>query len=348
MNTLEKIIRDIIAAQGAISLAAYMELALQHPEYGYYRVREPIGRTGDFVTAPEISQMFGEMIGVWCAEVWRGLGKPDPFALIELGPGRGTMMRDILRATSNVSSFHCAKKLFLIDSDLALRKTQRENLAGDMPRYVEELAHIAPMPALIVANEFFDSLSVRQFEKTFQGWSERMVTVKDDDLVISLRGLEEAETFLIPISMRDAAPGTVVELCPKAQILMRALARRLATQKGAMLMIDYGYTAPSGTATVQAASNHTYADIFERPGEVDLTAHVDFTTLAEIAREAGLEVSPVLGQGEFLKNLGIKIRADMLKNRATIPQAAAIDAELHRLIDADQMGILFKVMEIKG
>jgi len=348
MNALEKIIRDIIEGQGAISLAAYMELALQHPDYGYYRVREPIGREGDFITAPEISQMFGEMIGVWCAETWRSFDKPDPFALIELGPGRGTMMRDIMRATSNVGGFHTAKNLYLIDSDKALRKSQREKLADDAPHYVERVDQIAPMPSLIIANEFFDALPVRQFEKGFRGWCERMVTVANDALSFTLRPLDEGEDVLIPAETREAKPGTVVEVSPKCQMIMRDLARRLATQRGAMLIVDYGYVAPSGSATVQAVSAHNYANLFERPGEIDLTAHVDFTALAETARDAGLEVSSIIGQGEFLTNLGIEIRADSLKKKATLPQSAAIDVALHRLIDNEQMGNLFKAMEVRG
>jgi len=311
-------------------------------------VRQPLGRTGDFVTAPEVSQMFGEMIGVWCAETWRSLEKPDPFALVELGPGRGTMMHDILRATTKVSGFHEARRLCLFDSDKALRAEQREKLGDDEPRYFDSIDHLPPMPALIIANEFFDALPVRQFEKTFRGWSERMVTVQDDTLVTTLRALEDEEGDLIPPDMRKSLPGTVIEISPKAQEVMRDLTRHLATRKGAMLIIDYGYTAPSGSATVQAVSNHNYADIFERPGEVDLTAHVDFTTLAQIARDTGLEVSPVIGQGEFLKNIGIEIRADALKKHATPQQAADIHSALHRLTDEAQMGTLFKAMEVRG
>jgi NADH dehydrogenase [ubiquinone] 1 alpha subcomplex assembly factor 7 len=348
MNALETIIREIIGKQGAISLAAYMELALQHPEHGYYRVREPIGRTGDFVTAPEVSQMFGEMLGVWCAEVWRAMGKPDPFALVELGPGRGTMMQDILRATANVGGFHDAKKLCLLDSDKALRGQQRKAIGENAPRYIENISQLPSMPAIIVANEFFDALPIRQFEKTFQGWAETMVTVADEALVMTKRTMAEGELNLIPPDKRDADPGMVIEISPKAQNMLRDLVRHIATQKGAMLMIDYGYVASSGASTVQAVSNHAYASIFERPGEVDLTAHVDFTTLARLVEEMGASVLPIIGQGEFLKNLGIKIRADGLKKQATMPQAAEIDVALHRLIDVEHMGQLFKVMEIRA
>ena len=348
MTPLERIIREIIAAQGSISLAAYMELALQHPTYGYYRVREPVGRTGDFITAPEVSQMFGEMIGVWCAEAWRMLGKPDTFALVELGPGRGTMMRDILRATAHVAGFHDAKKLYLIDSDEALRGEQQATLGGYVPHYCADISELPPSPTLLVANEFFDALPVRQFEKTFQGWSERRVAVVEDALTLVLSPLDVVEANLIPAALREALPGTIVETSAQAQNLMRDVARHLVAYKGSMLLIDYGYVSPSGSATVQAVSQHAYADIFERPGEVDLTAHVDFTALSESAREVKAQVSDVIGQGEFLQNMGIDIRTENLKKHAAEPQSTDIDAALHRLTDSAQMGELFKVIEIKG
>ena len=289
------------------------------------------------------------MIGVWCAEAWKNMGKPERFALVELGPGRGTMMRDILRATAKVAGFSAAKNLYLIDSDKALRKIQREKLADEEPFYVDSVDRIPSMPSLIIANEFFDALPLRQLEKGFRGWTERMVVIdKKDALALQPRALDEAELNLVPLAMREAAPGTIFEFAPQAQTVMRDLSRRLATQKGALLIVDYGYVASSGAATLQAVSQHKFADIFDRPGEVDLTGHVDFAALAEIARDAGLDVSPIIGQGEFLANFGIEIRADGLKRRATLPQAAAIEAELHRLIDEDQMGTLFKVMEING
>ncbi len=348
MSPLDKIIRQIIAAQGALSLAAYMELALQNPDHGYYRVREPLGREGDFVTAPEISQMFGEMIGVWCAEAWRELGAPDSFVLIELGAGRGTMMRDALRATAKVAGFHAAKKLYLIESNQVLRDRQRETLADYAPQFIDDIVQAPPMPVLILANEFFDALPVRQFEKTFRGWGERMVTVEGDALALSLRPMTDAETALIPAVLREASPGAVFEFSPQAQHIMRDLSRAVAANQGAMLIIDYGFVAPSGAPTVQAVSRHAYANILERPGKVDLTAHVDFTSLGQAAHHAGLNVSPVIGQGEFLRNLGIAIRAESLKKQATPDQAAAIDEALLRLTDDAQMGGVFKVMEVRA
>lgn len=348
MNALEKLIREMIAAQGPISIAAYMELALQHPVYGYYRTRQPLGRTGDFITSPEVSQMFGEMIGVWCAEMWRGLGKPSPFALVELGPGRGTLMQDLLRATANVGGFQEAKELYLIDSNEVLRQEQRKVLGQDNPRFLDDIEQLPAIPVLAIANEFFDALPVRQFEKSFRGWTERMVTIKNDALSLILRPLPDAELGFIPGELRESLPGFVYEFSPKAQTMMRTLARLLAARKGAALVIDYGYTAFSGAPSVQAVSKHVVADVFERPGEIDLTAHVDFNALAQAAKHEGLTVSPVTGQGEFLRNWGIDIRADSLKKHAAKTQIAEIDAGLRRLTDESQMGALFKVMEIKS
>jgi NADH dehydrogenase [ubiquinone] 1 alpha subcomplex assembly factor 7 len=348
MNALEKTIGEIVAAQGPISMAAYMELVLQHPTYGYYKAREPLGRAGDFVTAPEISQLFGEMVGVWCVDAWQRLGRPDPFALIELGPGHGTMMQDLLRAIAKAGNFQAAKKLYLIETNEVLRAHQRKILGSYAPQYIDGIEDAPPMPTLIVANEFFDVLPVRQFEKTFRGWAERMVAVENDALGVALRALIEIENNLIPPALRDAAPGTVFEFSPKAQILARELSRRLVAQKGAALIIDYGYVAASGAPTVQAVSHHASADVFERPGEVDLTAHVDFTALADAAREGGAQVSAVMGQGEFLRNCGIEIRAENLKKHATEAQRANIDSGLFRLIDDAGMGSLFKVIEIRG
>ena len=348
MNALEQVLRRIIDAQGPISLAAYVELALQHPIYGYYRTHEPIGRTGDFITAPEVSKMFGEIVGVWCAETWKQYSSPKPFALIELGPGRGFMMNDLLRATAHVGRFHESKKLYLIDTNELLKKQQQKILGDQAPEYIDDIGQIPPMPLFVIANEFFDSLPVRQFEKTFTSWAERMVGVENDRLGLILRPLSEAETCLIPPHLNDAKPGTVYEFSTKAQYMMKDLARALSQNGGAMLLIDYGYVAASGTPTLQAVSGHAFADIFKEPGDVDLTAHVDFTALGDIARDSGLTVSPVVGQGEFLRNWGIEIRADTLKKKATEPQAAGIDSAMRRLTDDDQMGTLFKVMEIKG
>ncbi len=350
MNPLETLIRQLIVAQGSqgsLSLEAYMELALQHPLYGYYRVRHPVGREGDFITAPEVSQMFGEMIGVWAVEAWRKAGKPAPFALLELGAGRGTLLRDLLRATAHVGGFHAALQLYLLESSGPLKAEQEDRLAPWHAVYLDTLDGLPPLPTFILANEFFDALPIRQFEKTFQGWAERRVGLVDDNLAFVLEPLGPLEGALISEQNCQARVGSVIETAGPASLCLRLLARHLCAYGGAMLLIDYGYVAPSFAPTLQAVSRHAAASIFDRPGEVDLTAHVDFTALIEVARAEGLSPSPVVGQGEFLRNLGIEIRADALKARATSDQAAVIDAALHRLTAPDQMGELFKVVECR-
>lgn len=348
MTPLEEIIHKTIAAQGAISMAAYMELALQHPDYGYYRKCEPIGRTGDFVTAPEVSQLFGEMIGIWCVEKWRTLDCPKSFALIEFGPGRGTMMADLLRATAHVVGFRAALKLYLIESNEVLKDHQRSRLAEYAPTYIEDIAEAQALPIVAVANEFFDALPVRQFEKTFRGWAERMATSENGSFVLTLRPLSEIERNLIPKNLHEALPGVVYEFSPKSLSAMRGIARTLIERSGAFLIIDYGYAAASGAPTIQAVSQHKRANVFERPGEIDLTAHVDFAALGKAARAEGAFVSAVMGQGEFLKNCGIDIRADALKQHATEDQVADITLALNRLTDNSQMGTLFKVLEVRS
>jgi NADH dehydrogenase [ubiquinone] 1 alpha subcomplex assembly factor 7 len=339
-------IRQLIEKSGPVSVADYMELALQHPQYGYYRHGDPLGLKGDFITAPEVSQMFGEMIGLWCADVWRQMGAPEKFALVELGPGRGTLMQDALRATGKLSGFHQAVQLYLIESSETLRKAQHEKLGDNLPVYINNVAELPSLPTLIIANEFFDALPVRQFEKTFQGWHERLVTVANDDLDFTMHPLDAAVLPLIPERMRDASPGTVYEISMPGLVLMRDLARHIAQNTGAALIIDYGYAESDGKPTLQAVSGHDYTDVLARPGEADVTALVDFGALQKAAQTQHLPAHGPITQGEFLQTLGIELRASQLKRHATPEQAKDIDAALRRLTDASQMGTLFKVMAI--
>ncbi len=343
MNPLERHIRELIAAQGPISLAAFMNLALQHPEHGYYRRRDPVGRNGDFITAPEVSQLFGEMIGLWCADTWRQMGEPDAFNLVELGPGNGTLMADALRGTARISGFQRGLRLGLLESNSVLQARQSEKLAAYHPSHLDNLDEIEPLPILIIANEFFDALPVRQFEKDFRGWTERMVTILDDRLAFVLRPLTDAEFNLIPPDFHEAVPGTCFEFCPQAQALMRDLARRVGVQGGAALIVDYGYASPSLRPTVQAVSKHQHADVLDRPGEIDLTAHVDFAALVKAARTEKASVYGPIGQGDFLRALGIELRADALR-RAAPGKVQDIDSGLKRL--TSDMGELFKVIAV--
>ena len=348
MTALAAHIQDVIRARGSISLADFMDIALQHPEHGYYRHGDPLGQAGDFITAPEISQMFGEMIGLWCVEVWRQMGSPASFTLLEVGPGRGTLMQDALRATAKIPGFHAALDLHLLESNETLRAKQREKLAAHLPHYVDDLTQLPPQPLIVIANEFFDALPIRQFEKTFQGWCERMVSADGKDLSFSFWPLDQASILLVPVALRQGVPGTVYEISTASLVVMHGLAAHVAKHGGAALVIDYGFGEAVGKPTLQAVHNHKFVSVLDQPGEVDLTAHVDFGALASVARAQGAQVSSLTGQGDFLTALGMELRAAQLKQHATPDQAAAIDAAFKRLTAPEDMGTLFKVMAVSS
>ncbi len=330
MNELASILRDIIKTEGPVSLERYMQLALQHPDYGYYVKGDPLGHDGDFVTAPEISQMFGEMVGIWCAEMWRQMGKPAPFVLLEMGPGRGTLMQDALRATAKIEGFHQALRLCLMESDETLLEIQLEKLEAFSPRFIDGLGLLPSLPLIAIANEFFDALPIRQFVETDEGPRERLVDWGGERFVF------------VP----ENATGKVIEESPQAVALMLDLAGAIAQRGGAALVVDYGYAVASGESTLQAVSGHKFADPLDRPGEIDLTAHVDFSALRAAAEKAGARTSEIVTQGEFLCAMGIELRAAQLKLNATEEQAKDIDSALFRLTDPTQMGALFKTIAV--
>ncbi|MEL6678942.1 MAG: SAM-dependent methyltransferase [Pseudomonadota bacterium] len=340
MRPLEALIRAQIAASGPISIADYMGLCLQHPQHGYYRTRDPLGAAGDFTTAPEIHQMFGELIGLWLAQVWQDQGAPAPFVLAELGPGRGTLMADILRATRGVPGFHAAARIALVETSEALRRAQAERLANHAPLWCSEVAEMPDGPLFLIANEFFDALPIRQFQRDGARWRERRVGLDADRLTIGLSpplpmaGLETLEP--------DVPDGKVVEHCPSAEPIAAELGRRIAEEGGAALVIDYGSWRGTGD-TFQALRGHRMVDPLDAPGSADLTAHVRF---ADLARWSGLRPSALTGQGVFLERLGITARAQALL------RAGAVEAELiaahRRLTHPDEMGTLFKVLGLAG
>jgi NADH dehydrogenase [ubiquinone] 1 alpha subcomplex assembly factor 7 len=337
---LGRLIARRIALTGPISIADFMAEALGHPRLGYYRRARPLGTAGDFTTAPEISQMFGELIGAWLAERWLAMGSPSAVRLIELGPGRGTLMADALRATRGVPGFHAALRLHLVDTNAPLRAEQQRALGAFAPLWHERFDEVPPGPALIVANEFFDALPVRQFQKTAQGWRERMVGLARDSetLVFALAPGATPFAGYLP----DVPEGAQAEISEAGRALAAAIGARLTRDGGGALIVDYGYDSGRG-ASLQAVRGHQGAGILDRPGETDLSAHVDFAALARAAK------APVFGpiaQGNFLRRLGILQRAESLKARANTSQRAAIDAALARLIASDQMGTLFRVLAV--
>lgn len=339
MSELGRLIARRIALTGPISVADFMAEALGHPRLGYYRRARPLGAAGDFTTAPEISQMFGELVGAWLAERWLAMGRPS-VTLVELGPGRGTLMSDALRATRNVPGFHAALSLHFVETNTTLRAEQQRALAAFNPSWHERFDELPPRPMLLVANEFFDALPVRQFEKTAQGWRERMVGLAPDGETLMFALAPGATPFarFLP----DAADGAQGEISEASRALAAAIGARVTRDGGWALVVDYGYASGSA-ATLQAVRGHKGASVLDQPGETDLSAHVDFAALAVAAQ------APTYGpvsQADFLRRLGLLQRAETLRARASEDQRREIDVTLARLIGPDQMGTLFRVMAV--
>ncbi len=346
MTPLFSIIHDIISNEGPITLERYMEIVLHHPDYGYYRHNDPLGAHGDFVTAPEVTQMFGEMLGVWCIEMWKQMGEPTSFALLELGPGRGTLLMDILRATARVSGFQKALRLHILESNATLRKIQQEKLADYAPTYVENLEKLPWMPTIVLANEFFDTIPMRQFTKTEQGWRERMVDCQAGRLLF-IEGEPQPSPLGGAANMDDDKKmGWIYEVSPWSLAIVKQVSAHIVRHGGAGLIIDYGYSVPMGADTLDAWRKHKFIDPLEHPGEADVTADVDFSALKTIALHTRAKVAGPIGQGEFLRNLGIEVRAAQLMRSAAADIVDVIKADLNRLVDPAHMGVAFKAMAI--
>lgn len=333
-----------IRACGGISVAEYIAVAAA----AYYAGAKPFGRDGDFTTAPEISQLFGEMIGLWCADIWMQAGKPARVMLAELGPGRGTLMADILRTARNWPDFAAALSVHLVETSPQLRAQQAETL-GDAVVAWHDTAETLPRGdfSLIVANEFFDALPIRQFIRRSGLWLERFVVWDDteDALAFDSRMPADGEAVLayIPQELQNAPEGSIFEYSPASLDITSGLAAHTADAGGACLVIDYGHAASGLGDTLQSVSKHEYADVLELPGTRDITAHVDFAALARAAADR-VDVLPVTTQGKFLSALGIEMRAQKLAARATDMQRAQIPLDVHRLTAPSAMGDLFKVL----
>lgn len=336
-----------IRREGPLSIAAFMAMALHDPESGYYARRDPFGRAGDFVTAPEISQVFGELLGVWCADFWQRIGQPDPVMLVELGPGSGVLMSDFMRAAATLPTFRRAIDLYLVEASPRLRAVQQRRLSDAEPHFVPSLDALPDGPLLLIANEFLDALPIRQLVRSRSAWTERVVMLDEDGRLAFADGPEDpALMLLVPTSLRQVMPGAVVEICPAAASLAAALGERLARQPGAALFIDYGYFPGASGATLAALNRHQPADPLEDPGNADLSAHVDFAAFAEAARAAGAIVHGPWPQGRFLAALGAEARLARLSAQATPAQRALLESGLQRLLDPAQMGNLFKVLAL--
>jgi len=334
-------LRALIGRDGPISVARYMAEVLGHPEFGYYRRADPLGAAGDFITAPEVSQVFGELLGAWCAVVWQQMGRPDPVRLAEIGPGRGTLMADALRLLRKTApGVRDAATLHLVETSPALRDKQIEALAGEDAHWHAALADVPPGPLLLIANEFFDALPVQQFEHTADGWRERLVDRDGEDFRFVLSGTITSP----PIALDDA--GNVFEICTEARELAGAIGARVARDGGAAIVIDYGHRTSGAGDTLQAVRGHRYHGVLDEPGSADLTAHVDFEALGHAARDAGALVYGPVPQGLFLERLGLRERTEVLCQSASDAQAADVRAASRRLIAASEMGSLFQALAI--
>ncbi len=367
-----------IAADGPITLHDYMEACLYDPAHGYYRKRDPLGRGGDFITAPEISQVFGELIGLWAGETWRLMGQPGAVRLIELGPGRGTLMADALRALRVLPAFLQCATVHLVETSAPLRAAQEAALAGaSCPVcWHERIEDIPAGPAIVIANEFFDCLPVRQFvfDEAAQLWRERMVAFRDGGFELELgevpphsvslpEGREDpinraAAGSSVPSPLGERAgvrgrfpgveDGAIVETRPGTAGVLRSFAARAADAPLAALIIDYGYSQPASGDTVQAVRQHRFAGLFEALGEADLTAHVDFSDLVQRAKELNLAASGPMPMGEWLLRLGLEARMHQLLRRASAAEATELRSRVSRLVDPAQMGALFKAVVLTG
>jgi SAM-dependent MidA family methyltransferase len=345
-GSLERELAAMITAEGPLTVERYMALCLGHARHGYYMRQDPFGRGGDFITAPEVSQMFGELIGVWCAAAWQAMGAPSPFRLVEPGPGRGTLMADLLRAARVVPGFLEAARVHLVETSPVLRRSQEKALSGaGMTIHWHSSIDETPTGAtLLVANEFFDALPIRQFVRTGTGWHERLVGTDGSGKLTFGLAPDPLALQLLPPWAQAAAPGEIVEISPARNDTARSIGTRLTACGGAALIIDYGHLRSAPGDTLQAVRAHAFQDVFDRPGESDLTSHVDFEALAAALRGGGAAVHGPLTQGDFLSAMGLAERAEVLKRHADAGSQADIDAAATRLAGESQMGHLFKVM----
>ncbi|WP_156840689.1 class I SAM-dependent methyltransferase [Novosphingobium aquimarinum] len=332
---LATIFRRLIANYGPITIQHFMG----ESNARYYSQRDPLGASGDFITAPEISQMFGELIGLWLTDMWVNAGRTTPVHYVELGPGRGTLARDALRAAKR---YGLEPTVHFVESSTALKDLQLTTVP--QAHWHADLSTVPPYgPVLIVGNEFLDALPIRQLVRTAQGWRERMVACEEDRFV-AIAGDKPMEAA-VPETLREAPEGTLIEVSPAAAAVVYEIAGRLVDQGGAALLIDYGHDHPRTGSTLQALREHRKVEPFAMPGEADLTAHVDFAALAAVVQARGATWLGTTTQGQFLRQLGIESRADNLTQFAP-EHRDAIHAAMERLIGEGQMGALFKVMGI--
>ena len=344
----ERIVRHI-EMTGPLPVAEYMHWCLADSEAGYYTNAQVLGREGDFVTAPEVSQMFGELIGVWAIQAWQNMGAPDLFNLVELGPGRGTLMKDLLRACNSVPEFIKAAKIHLVETSDRLSDVQKQTLHGTENVYwCKSLADVPQGASILIANEFLDALPFRQYVKQDGKWLERAVGLDESDQLVWNLSSSMLETEFLPKKHKEEPDGSVFEISNTREAYVSDISTRLSDSGGTALLIDYGHSKSGFGDTFQALSSHAYADPLAEPGKTDLTSHVDFEPLRKIAMAHDLHVSEIIAQGEFLLSLGLLERAGALGAGQSEAVQAGLVKDAERLALPDQMGELFKVMTISS
>ena len=335
MTPLETLIGEIIASEGPMRLDRYMGLCLGHPAHGYYMSRDPFGLRGDFITAPEISQVFGELIGVWCIAAWQAAAAPQVFNLVELGPGRGTLMADMLRtARQAMPDFAMAAQVHLVETSPALCAMQQAAL-GDRVCWHDTVQSLPDGPMVLVANEFFDAIPIRQFERRAGRWHERVIGIEEGRLVPGLVAAEIGD---------GGQDGDVIELAPARDDIARHIGERLARQPGAALIIDYGHLQTAPGDTLQAMRKHAFVPVTEAPGDCDITSHVDFEALGKALAQGGATAYPGITQRDFLLDMGLEQRAALLAAKADVPTRDVLNRQMTRLAAPGQMGNLFKII----
>ncbi|HRK97804.1 MAG: SAM-dependent methyltransferase [Alphaproteobacteria bacterium] len=340
MQNLGEIIRAHITLHGPMSIETYWNLCLSHPEHGYYIKKDPLGVAGDFTTSPEISQLFGEMIGIWAVNKWQEMGCPSAINLVECGPGRGTLMADLLRIAAMIPDFDAALQVHLVEMSPFLRQKQREALGEKNVIWHNDLSSVpSDDPLLIIGNEFLDALPIRQYVFVDGVWRERVITTIGEELGFSIGSKIESADF--PAAQQN----DIFEASLVRDRVFLTMCQKIKLSKGSILMIDYGHDQVSMGNSFQAVMNHQFSNVLENQGHADLTSHIDFARLKFISEHERL-LSSIWSQNSFLIEMGIVQRAAQLRASATLPQQEEIDAALFRLLDIGQMGDLFKVIEV--
>lgn len=348
MTRLAEKLKARIETDGPLSVAQYMSACLGDAEAGYYITREPFGAAGDFITAPEISQMFGELVGAACLSAWQALGCPSDFQLAELGPGRGTLMADLLRVAALRPAFIKGAHLNLVETSPRLRQIQSRTMAKSPlpPAFRDRIQDVPEGPLILVANEFFDALPIHQFVRTPEGWQERRIGLTDTGALTFGIGAARLSGDAVPAHLASAPEGSIFETQPAANAIAEEIGRRIAGHGGVALFIDYGYLKTAAGDTLQALYKHAYDDVLAHPGEADLTAHVNFEALAAAAVRGGATALPPLTQGDFLLRSGLLERAGALGAGKSHAEQEAIRDAAERLAAPGQMGELFKVLAV--